>query len=406
MEKRFMEEAKKLSSKIIKIRRQIHMYPELGYQEKRTSELVAKTLRELNIEVKTGVAKTGVVGLLKGAKRGRTVGVRADMDALPITEQTQVPHRSRVEGLMHACGHDGNTATVLGMAMILADYREHFAGNVKFIFQPSEEAPPGGAKPMIEEGVLERPKVDAMLGFHVDPSIQVGKFGVRYGPMTAASDDFQVTVIGEASHGAKPHMGVDAITLAAQVILAIQTIPSRRIDPLQPVVITLGTVAGGYRQNVIADRVKLEGTARTLNERVRRRVVKLLRETIAGVTKSGGGSFEFEYEDGYPVFVAHDGMSDILSASIRRHAGKRGLVEIPEASMGGDDFAYFGSAVPGTMLHGGTGNKGKGIVYPWHHPKFDVDEDGLWMSSAILADAAVLCLSDEGQEMLRHPKRR
>jgi len=229
MAKTLLKEAEGLRGRLSKIRRQIHMHPEIGYQEKRTGALVAATLRGIGVTAKTGVAKTGVLGVLQGGRRGKVVALRADMDALPITEQNNVPYRSRVDGVMHACGHDANTATVLGAAMLLAEHRADLAGSVKFIFQPSEEAPPGGALPMIKAGVLRNPKVDTIIGVHVDPSVPVGKIGVREGPMMAAADDFWFAVLGEAAHGAKPHLGVDAIALSAQVIQALQMIPSRRV---------------------------------------------------------------------------------------------------------------------------------------------------------------------------------
>jgi amidohydrolase len=394
MAKTLLGEAERLRGRLSKIRRQIHMYPELGYQEKRTGKLIASTLREIGIKVKPGVAKTGVLGLLEGGRRGGTVALRADMDALPITEQNNVPYRSRVDGVMHACGHDGNTTTVLGAAMLLAGRRNDLAGNVKFIFQPSEEAPPGGALPMIKEGVLRNPKVDIVIGVHVDPSVPVGKIGVREGPMMAAADDFWFAVLGEAAHGAKPHLGVDAIALSAQVIQALQTIPSRRVNPVHPVVVTCGTIKGGYRRNVIADRVEVEGTARTLDAGDRTRVEKMIARTLSNVTKAGGGGYEYRYERGYPILTCDDRITDVVRRAAREVLGKRAVVEIDEPSMGGEDFAYFVNEVPGMMLRLGTGNKKRGIVHPWHHPRFDVDEEGLWMGAAVLTRAVMMGLEE------------
>lgn len=386
-----LSEAKRIAGKLSKIRRQIHMHPELGYREKRTSALVARELRGIGVAVKTGVAGTGVVGLLRGAYPGRTVALRGDMDALPITEQNNTPYRSRVEGVMHACGHDANTTTVLGAAMLLAKHRESLHGNVKFIFQPSEEAPPGGALPMIKEGVLRSPAVDAIIAVHVDPTVSVGKIGVRQGPMMAAADDFRFAVLGEAAHGAKPHLGVDAISLTAQVIQALQTIPSRRVNPVHSVVVTVGTIKGGYRQNVIADRVECEGTARTLDAKDRRSVERQIEQTLAGVTKAGGGAYEYAYERGYPILTCDERVTDIVRQVGRELLGGRGVVELREPSMGGEDFAYFVNEVPGMMFRLGTGNKKRGITHPWHHPKFDVDEDGLWTGAAVMARAAIAC---------------
>ncbi|MBD3348082.1 MAG: amidohydrolase [Candidatus Eisenbacteria bacterium] len=386
-----LDDARKLGGKLSKIRRQIHMYPELGYQEKRTSALIAKTLKSMGIEVRTGVAKTGVVGLLRGGRAGKTIALRADMDALPITERTNKPYRSRVDGVMHACGHDANTTTVLGAAMLLGHARDEISGNVKFIFQPSEESPPGGAAAMIKQGALRKPRVDAIIGVHVDPSVPVGKMGVRDGPMMAAADDFSFSVLGEAAHGAKPHLGVDAIALSAQVITALQTIASRRVNPVHPAVVTVGTIEGGYRRNVIADRVYCEGTARTLNARDRRRVEKMIGQTIARVARSGGGDHEYDYQKGYPALECDPVVTDIVRRATADVLGKRGVVEIDEPSMGGEDFAYFVNEVPGMMVRVGTGNKKKGITHSWHSPKFDVDEDGIWTGAAVVARAVRMC---------------
>jgi len=394
MAKGLVERAESLAPKLSKIRRQIHMYPELAYEEKRTSEFVAATLRKMGLEVKTGVAKTGVVGLLKGGSPGKTVAIRADMDALPITERNKTPYRSRIDGVMHACGHDGNTTSVLGAAMLLAKEKRDLHGNVKFFFQPSEEAPPGGALPMIREGVMKKPKVDFAIGVHVDPTVPAGKIGLRDGPMMAAADDFTLTVLGTACHGAKPHLGVDAIALTAQVIQALQTIPSRIINPTHPVVVTIGTIKGGYRQNIIADRVEMEGTLRTLYAADRRKGAKMIEKLTDQITKSAGGSYEFDFRDGYPMLTCDPLITNVVRRASQELFGKRSVVELDEPSMGGEDFAYFVNEVPGMMLRLGTGNKKKGIVHPWHHPEFDIDEKGLWVGAAVMARAAMICLEE------------
>jgi len=394
MPKGLAEKAERLAPRLSRIRRHIHMYPELGYQEKRTSAFIAKTLRQIGVEVTTGVAKTGVVGLLRGASGGRTVALRADMDALPITEQNRKPYRSRNEGVMHACGHDGNTASVIGAAMLLAKDRARLSGNVKFIFQPSEEAPPGGALPMIKEGVLRKPKVDFIIGVHVDPSIPAGRIGLREGPMMAAADDFTLSILGNAAHGAKPHLGVDAISLSAQVIQALQTISSRITNPTHPLVVTIGTIKGGYRQNVIADRVDMEGTLRTLYAADRRRGRNAIERMARDITRASGGSYSFDFRDGYPILKCDPRVIAVVRRASQELFGKRSTVEIGEPSMGGEDFAYFVNEVPGMMLRLGTGNKAKGITHPWHHPRFDIDEKGLWVGAAVMARAAAMCLDE------------
>jgi amidohydrolase len=247
---------------------------------------------------------------------------------------------------------------------------------------------------MIKEKVLEKPAVDAIIGVHVDPSIPVGKIGIRKGPMMAAADDFTFAVLGEAAHGAKPHLGVDAIVLSAQAIQALQTIPSRRMNPTHSVVLTLGTINGGYRQNVIADRVEVHGTARTLDPSDRRNVEKMIQQTLARVTKSGGGGYEYSYERGYPVLTCDERITDVVGDASRALFGKRSVVEIGEPSMGGEDFAYFLEKVPGSMFRLGVMNKSKGFTHPWHHPKFDLDEDGLWMGAAVMAEAVMRILGD------------
>ncbi len=395
MDKRLVKDAEKLAGKLSKIRRRIHMYPELAYQEKRTSEFVADTLRSLDIEVRTGVARTGVIGVLRGGSKGKTVAFRGDMDALPITEQNQKPYRSRVPGVMHACGHDANTTTVIGTAMLLAKRRHELRGNAKFIFQPSEEAPPGGALPMIKDGALKDPKVDWIIGVHVDSTVPTGKIGLRDGHMMAAADDFSLSILGEAAHGAKPHLGVDAIQLQAQVVQALQPVVSRRIDPTHPVVLTLGTIHGGYRQNVIADRVDIEGTLRTLYPGDRRKAPKMIERIAKKITEAYGGGYEFEYRDGYPALTCDPALTDLVRTTMQGLFGKRSVVELDTPSMGGEDFAYFANEIPGMMLRLGTGNKELGFTYPWHHPKFDIDEKGMWVGAAVMAASGMRLLNGE-----------
>jgi len=395
VDKKLVADAEKLAGKLSKIRRRIHMYPELAYQEKRTSEFVADTLRGMGIEVRTGVAKTGVVGVLRGASKGKTVAFRGDMDALPITEQNQKPYVSRVPGVMHACGHDANTTTVLGTAMLLAQRLSRLKGNAKFIFQPSEEAPPGGALPMIKDGALKSPKVDWIIGVHVDSTVQVGKIGLRDGHMMAAADDFSLSITGEAAHGAKPHLGVDAIQLQAQVIQALQQVVSRKMDPTHPVVLTLGTIHGGYRQNVIADRVDIEGTLRTLYPGDRKKAPKMIERIVRKVTEAFGGGYEFEYRLGYPSLSCDPKLNAVVQSTMEELFGKRSVVELDTPSMGGEDFAYFANEVPGMMLRLGTRNKQLGFDYPWHHPKFDIDEKGLWVGAAVMAGTGMRLLNGE-----------
>jgi amidohydrolase len=397
MQNKTTDRIKALSSrhfaKLVKLRREFHQYPELGYNEFKTAERVAKELKKLGLQVKTGIAKTGVVGVLSGNKKGKTVALRADMDALPITEQTNLPYKSKNKGLMHACGHDAHMACVIGAATILSELKDQLPGNVKFIFQPSEESPPGGAKPMINQGALENPKVSGIFGLHCDSAIPVGKIGIMEGPSMAQADSFDVTIKGVSGHGARPHDGIDAIVVAAQVIQALQTIASRKIDPVQPVVVSVGKIDGGTKRNIICDRVTLEGTSRSLNKEVAKRIPSLLKEIISGVTKSAGASFEFKYSPGYPVLINHPQATELARCTIGRMFGRQAIFEIKKPLMGAEDFAFYLEKVPGSFLRLGIKNPKKKAIYPWHHPQFNIDEDAIKIGASLLAGLAFDFLS-------------
>jgi amidohydrolase len=380
--------SKKHFPKLVKLRREFHQYPELGYNEVKTSERVVRELRKLGIKVRTGVAKTGVVGVLTGMKKGKTVALRADMDALPIMEETNLPYRSKRPGLMHACGHDAHMACVIGAAMILSGLKDQLPGNVKFVFQPSEESPPGGAKPMIREGVLENPKVSGIFGLHCDSAIPVGKIGVKEGPFMAQADSFDITIKGVGAHGARPHDGIDAIVAASQAIQALQTIVSRKIDPLQPVVISLGKIQGGTKRNIICSEVKVEGTARSLTKDVAQRIPRLIQTILSGVGGSSGASFELDYRKGYPVLINHPKATDLARGTISQLFGKLAIFEINKPLMGAEDFAFFLQKVPGSFLRLGIRNPKKEAIYPWHHPRFAVDEDAIAIGASLLAGLA------------------
>jgi amidohydrolase len=381
--------SKRIHPKLVKLRRELHQYPELGFSEFKTSKRVAQELRKLRLQVKTGIARTGVVGFLNVKKKGKTVALRADMDALPIQEQTNFPYKSKNKGLMHACGHDAHMACVIGAATILSELKKELNGNVKFIFQPSEESPPGGAKPMIREGVLDNPKVSGVFGLHCDTAIPVGKIGVMQGPFMAQADSFDITIKGVSGHGARPHDGIDAVLVASQVIQALQTIASRKIDPVQPVVISVGKIEGGTKRNIICDRVLLQGTSRCLNKEVAKRIPRLLKEIVSGITKAAGASFELRYSPGYPVLINNPQATDMARGTIRRMFGKQAIFEINKPLMGAEDFAYYLEKVPGSFLRLGIRNPKKGAIYPWHHPRFTVDEDAIMIGAALLAGTAI-----------------
>lgn len=368
---------------LIALRRQIHRHPELGFQEHRTAALIASTLTALGISPCSGVAGTGVTAVLAG-QAGPTVAIRADMDALPIQEQNAVPYASTVPNVMHACGHDGHVATVLGAAMVLSKLAP-LPGTVKFIFQPAEEGP-GGARPMIEAGVLQHPAVEAIFGLHLTNALPVGRIGVCYGQTCAATDEIKITVLGKGGHGAHPHQAVDAIVAAAQVVASLQTIASRQVDPLESVVVTIGTIAGGYANNVIADKVELHGTVRTLNEAVRTAMPEKIERIVRNVSAAYGADCRFEYLHGYPSLVNDQALTGLLESSAVKAIGRDNVVPYPP-SMGGEDFAYFARAVPATFFRLGSGSAI--CTHPGHHPRFDFAEEALGVGATVLVQAVL-----------------
>ncbi len=373
--------AEALRSKLIEQRRDFHMNPELSNREERTSRVVAERLRALGLdEVKTGVGKYGVVALLKGSKPGPVVAVRADMDALPINETIDVPYKSKNPGVKHACGHDVHTTVELGVAEVLSKMRDQISGTIKFIFQPAEEGPPtgeeGGAALMIKEGVMENPRPQAIFGLHTMPSIEAGQIGYHSGPAMASADKFIITVRGKKSHGAQPQMGVDAIVVASECVTALQTIHSRRIDPFDPLVITIGTIKGGDRNNIIAEEVKMEGTMRTLSEDVRARAQAMMKQILASVTTAHGASFELEFENPIPLTYNEPKLVEETLPSMRRVVGDANLIA-PRPFMPAEDFSHFQKVVPGFYYFLGVGNRARGITAGWHTAEFDVDEESL-----------------------------
>jgi amidohydrolase len=379
--------AQAIQDDLVAIRRAIHQRPELSGQERETAALVAGRLRDWGIEVREGVGGTGVVGMVRGKLEGGTVGLRADMDALPITEANRVPYCSEREGVMHACGHDAHVACVLGAARLLVENAAALQGNVKLVFQPHEEIPPGGAQAMIAEGVLDNPPVSAMVALHCDSSLPVGKVGVKAGPILAAADEFTLSIQGESGHAALPHNAVDAIVAASEVITALQTIASRRVDPLSPVVVTVGTIHGGVQFNVICDRVTMEGTARTLDPQLTEAMPSMIESVVAGAVQVHGARFELDYRRGYPVTMNDSAITDIVSQAVRSLLGDGALCEVREL-MGGEDFAYFAQNVPSCFFRLGIRNEERGIVYPLHHPHFDLDEAALSIGAAVLTQSA------------------
>jgi amidohydrolase len=381
--------AEALRQQLIEQRRDFHMHPELSNREERTSKVVAERLRALGLEVKTGVGKYGVVALLKGAKPGPVVAVRADMDALPIQETIDVPYKSQNAGVKHACGHDLHMTIELGVAEILSKMREQIAGTIKFIFQPAEEGAPageeGGARLMIKEGCLENPRPQAIYGLHVMPNIEIGQIGVNSGAAMASSEKFIIKVRGKKVHGAYPHDGIDAVVVAAECVSALQTIRSRRIDTQEPLVITIGSIHGGNRFNIIADEVVMEGTMRTLNEEVRAKAHEMMKRTLDGITSAYGATAELEFAIPNPVTYNDPKLVDETLPTMKRLLGEKGIT-MPKPQMGAEDFSEYQKIVPGFFYFLGVGNKARGITAMIHTPEFDADEEALVIGAKLMAN--------------------
>lgn len=367
-------ETQSLVPELVAVRRDIHRHPEQGFQETRTAALIEKKLKGWGVETKR-VCKTGVVGLIRGARPGRTLLIRADMDGLPVREENAVPYRSRNEGVMHACGHDGHVAIGLMAARLLAKSRSALAGNVKFMFQPAEEGP-GGARPMIEAGILEKPRVDLAFALHMWNDLRVGQIGVRSGPVFSSADEWKITVHGRGGHGAAPHQTIDPVVIASHVVLALQSIVSRKVDPVKSAVVTVGQIQGGNRFNIIPDSAFLVGTVRALEERVRLQVKREITRIASGVAASFGARAEVDYRDGYPVTVNDPEATALVRAAATAVVGKAGAVE-QDVTLGAEDMAYVLREVPGCYFMLGSSNAAKGLHHPHHSPRFDFDEASL-----------------------------
>lgn len=387
---------------MVQIRRDLHMHPELANREERTARVVADKLRSLGIdEIRTNVAHHGIVALLKGARPGPVVALRADMDALPINETLDVPYKSLVPGVKHACGHDAHTTIALGVAEVLSKMREQIHGSVKFLFQPAEEGPPpgeeGGAELMIKEGALENPRPLAIFGLHTTPETETGLIGYRAGPAQASADVFTITLRGKGSYAAWPEKGVDTMLVAAECITALQSIKSRRIDAFEPVLFTLGTIHGGKTPHTIAPEIKIQGTVRTLNRDVRKQIEQLTRQTLTGVTEAYGATFELDYKPITSVVFNDPKLVEESLPSIRRAVGDTNVFEFPKR-MGAEDFSYYEEVVPGFFLRLGTGNKSKGIIAESHTPEFDIDEDSLVVGVKVMCNLALDFLDRHADE--------
>lgn len=403
---------------VVRIRRLIHSHPELGFEETETGKVCAEALHNIGVDVTTGVARTGVVGTLRGARSGQTVALRADMDALPIPEETGLPFSSRVPGLMHACGHDGHVAILLGTAMVLARLREGLEGTVKFICQPAEEGL-GGAKEMISAGVLENPRVDAILALHLWPDIPLGHIGVHKGPAMAALDKVSILIRGRGGHVATPHKGTDALVAASLLVLAMQTLVSREIDPLEPVVVGIGELKAGRAYNAIADFAELRGTVRTVDPSLRQAMPQLIERKVRGIAESTGVEYDFDYTFGYPPVINDAGIADMVVEVCGAIPGVKKVNVLGKPSMVGEDFAYYLQTTPGAMLLLGagaaaTGDKAPGAcaggsggqagtgrttvqgAYPLHHSRFDFPEEALATGVKVMTTLVLRFLGQQG----------
>ncbi|WP_088893240.1 M20 family metallopeptidase [Leptolyngbya ohadii] len=373
-----------LQPQLVEWRRVLHQRPELGFQEELTAGFVAQKLREWGIPHQTGIAQTGVVATVTGSQPGPVLAIRADMDALPIQEENEVPYRSQHPGKMHACGHDGHTTIALGTAYYLSQHPERFAGTVKFIFQPAEEGP-GGAEPMIREGVLQNPQVDAVIGLHLWNNLPLGTVGIREGALMAAVELFDCTIQGRGGHGAIPQQTIDAIVVASQVVNALQTIVSRNVDPLKAGVVTVGSFHAGHANNVIADTARLTGTVRYFDPSLKGFFRERMEQIISGICQSYGATYHLDYDEFYPPVINDRNIANLVR-SIAEEVIETPIGIVPDCqTMGGEDMSYFLQEVPGCYFFLGAANLSKGLAYPHHHPRFDFDETALGMGVEIFA---------------------
>ncbi|MEN9611977.1 MAG: hypothetical protein RLZZ628_2791 [Bacteroidota bacterium] len=387
--------AKSYLADIISIRRHLHQNPELSYEEVETGKYVAEKLKVLGIEYQHGIAENGVVGIIHGQNPTvRTIALRADLDALPIQEANNISYKSKKAGIMHACGHDAHTASLLGAARILHETRADWSGTIKLIFQPAEEKTPGGASIMIDEGVLENPKPAIILGQHVHPPLQAGKVGLKPGIYMASADELYVTVRGHGGHGAMPQECIDPILITAHIITALQQVVSRRADPAIPSVLTLGKIQSvGGATNIIPDTVVLEGTFRTLDETWRAKAKKIMKKLAEGIAESMGGSCEFVIQHGYPVLFNNEGLTKQVKKYMIEFCGADNVVDLP-MRMTAEDFAYYSQVMPACFYRLGTGNKELGITSGLHTDTFNIDESALELSIGLMAWLAVKALSN------------
>ena len=388
------KELRKNEEEIIGTRRYLHQNPELSFEETNTSDYIAKQLRDLNIEVKENVGGNGVIGLIKGKKPGKTVALRADFDALPIHEENQHEFTSNIQGVMHACGHDGHTASLLGVAKVLQNNRNLLKGNVVLIHQHAEEKPPGGAKFMIEDGALDG--VDYVFGAHLATELPIGKIATRNGAMMASVDHFKIKIFGRGGHGARPHETLDSITVGSRLVDHLQQIVSRRVDPIQSAVVTVGSFHSGNAFNIIADTAEIEGTVRALDADVRTKIEKEIRSILEGMKIADHVDYELDYLNGYPVLNNHEKEAELIEKLVKEKISEDAFL-IKEQVLGAEDFAYYLQHRPGAYFNVGAHNEDPATQYPHHHPKFNFDETALLYIGRVFLELVNYYLIDEGE---------
>lgn len=373
----------------IDVRRHLHANPELSYQEYQTALYIASQLRDEGIELKEGVAETGLLAEIKGRNPDRkTIALRADMDALPIQEANEVSYKSRNPGIMHACGHDVHTASLLSTARILNQVKDQFEGTVRFLFQPGEEKNPGGASYMIRDGALENPRPSAILGQHVFPLLPAGKIGFREGMYMASADEIYLKIIGKGGHGAAPDLCIDPIVISAHIIIALQQIISRNANPRQPTVLTFGNITGLGATNIIPNEVNIAGTFRAMNEEWRESALVKIKKMAEGIAEGMGGRCEVEISRGYPYLENNPELTRRIRAAAEQYVGKENVVDL-DISLGAEDFSYYSQIVPASFYRLGTRNEAKGISSYVHTPTFNIDEDALKLGPGLMAWLAI-----------------
>ena len=381
-----------LNSTVIEIRHHLHEHPELSNQEEQTTALLAKILQDAGLKITTYKEHFGLVAELISDERRPFIALRADIDALPIKEQTLVNYSSANSGVMHACGHDAHAATLLGVALAFAKLKDPLPQNLRFIFQPAEEVLEGGAPQMIEDGVLEQ--VKAIFALHAYPYLPTGQIGYKYGVMLASADMFEIIIKGKSSHGARPHEGVDAILVTSMVVNSINHIVSRQIDPLHPAVISLGTIEGGKAANVLCDHVVLKGTVRSVNHDVRKKIPEMMRLSIEGICNSMHAKFEFNYTYGTPEVLNDDDMVSLLVSEAQELLGEENCIDLQDPVMGGEDFGFYLEKVPGAFMRLGSCSKEKESCYSQHNSRFNIDDAALLVGMKVLASTALKALQD------------